>query len=229
MSDMAMWICEQTGNLETVAPAFSKMKELLIASGGGEQQPQYPIRYWLTDNAVLSENAKQSPWCSTREAGLPSKVAAMSEKEEQELVDSILFGLKEHQNLVICLPSASSRALATINKPVHILVVGASNLARLASALEGTGITIGRVTTTNWKPSKESVEILAGHVKASVEGERPSAIVFQMLDNLFYMGRKIDGTTKQPAKDKKGQFHIEGDLVLDLELLGTVTICEHKL
>ena len=134
--------------------------------------------------------------------------------EEQELVDSKLYGLKEHQNLMICLPSASSRTLAKINKPVHILVVGGSNWARLASALEGTGITIGQVTTTNWKPSKESVEILAGHVKTSVEGERPLAIVFQMLDNLLYMGRKIDGTTKQAAKDKKGQFHIEGDLVL---------------
>ena len=214
MFDMATWICEQTGDLETVAPAFSKMKELLIASGGGEQQPHYPVRYWLTDNAVTAEHAKQSPWCSTGETGIPSKVAAMSEKEEQELVDSILLGLKEHQNLEICLRNACSRSLATSNKPVHILVVGASNSARLASALEGSGITIGRVTTTNWKPSKESVEILASHVKASVEGERPSAIVFQMLDNLFYMGRKIDGTTKQPAKDKTGQFHIEGDLVL---------------
>ena len=82
MFDMATWICEQTGDLETVAPAFSKMKELLIASGGGEQQPHYPVRYWLTDNAVTAEHAKQSPWCSTGETGIPSKVAAMSEKEE---------------------------------------------------------------------------------------------------------------------------------------------------
>ena len=76
------------------------------------------------------------------------------------------------------------------------------------------GITIGRVTTTNWKPSKESVDTLAAYVKTSVEGERPAAVVFQMHDSLVYMGRSIDGTTKQPFKDKQGNYHVEGDLVL---------------
>ena len=214
LSDMATWVSEQAGYIETVGPAFSKMKELLFNNGGGTQQPQYPARYWLTDNAVPSDSAKQSPWSSSGEVGLPSKVAAMSEKEEQELLSCILSGLKENQNLDICLPGASCRTGAKVTSPVHILVVGASNSARLATALEGLGITIGRVTTTNWKPSKESVEILAAHVKSSVEGEKPAAVVFNMHDNLLYMGRSIDGTTKQAFKDKKGHFHVEGELVL---------------
>ena len=33
-----------------------------------------------------------------------------------------------------------------------------------------------------------------------------------MHDNLLYMGRNIDGTTKQAFKDKKGHFHVEGEL-----------------
>ena len=76
------------------------------------------------------------------------------------------------------------------------------------------GISIGRVTTTNRKPSKECVEILAAHVKTSVEGEKPAVVVFHMHDNLLYMGRNIDGTTKQAFKDMKGHFHVEGELVL---------------
>ena len=65
-------------------------------------------------------------------------------------------------------------------------MVGASNSFKLAAALTDLGITTGRVTTANWKPSKESVEILAGYVKASVEGENPAEVVFQMHDNLLY-------------------------------------------
>ena len=212
--DLATWASEQTGYMETVGPAFSKMKELLINSSGGAQQLQYPARYWLTDNAVPADNAKQSPWSSSGEVGLPCKVAAMSEKEEQELLNCILSGLKENQNLDLCLPGASCRTGAKVTSPVHILVVGASNSTRLASALEGMGISIGRVTTTNRKPSKESVEILAAHVKTSVEGEKPAVVVFHMHDNLLYMGRNIDGTTKQAFKDMKGHFHVEGELVL---------------
>ena len=109
----------------------------------------------------------------------------MAEKDEQTLLDCILSGLQQHQNLEISLPHGSSRSLVRINKPVHILVVGASNSAKLATALEGMGITVGRVTTSNWKPSKESVEILAAYVRTSVEGERPAAVVFQMHDNLL--------------------------------------------
>ena len=80
--------------------------------------------------------------------------------------------------------------------------------------MEEMGITTGRVTTTNWKPSKDSVEVLAAYVKSSVEGENPAAVVFQMHDNLLYMGRKIDGSTRQQFKDKMGRYHVEGDLVL---------------
>ena len=91
---------------------------------------------------------------------------------------------------------------------------GASNSAKRASAMEGMGIIVGRVTTTNWKPSKENEDILEAYVKTSVEGERPTAVVFQMHNNLLYMGRSIDGTTKQHYEDKQGIFHVEGDLVL---------------
>ena len=161
------------------------MRELLIQNGAGDQQQQYPVRYWLTDNAVQGEWAKRSPWCSTGEAPHPKSVGPMAEKDEQTLLNCILSGLQQHQNLEISLPHGSSRSLVRINKPVHILGVGASNSAKLATALEGMGITVGRVTTSNWKPSKESVEILAAYVRTSVEGERPAAVVFQMHDNLL--------------------------------------------
>ena len=88
--------------------------------------------------------------------------------------------------------------------------VGASNSCRLSAALEDLGVTTGRVTTANWKPSKDSVEVLAAYVKASVEGEKPEAVVFQMHDNLLYMGRNIGSSSKQPFKDKTGNYYVEG-------------------
>ena len=135
----------------------------------------------------------------------------MAEKDEQALLDCILSGLQQHQTRGMSLLLASSRSPVRVNNPVHILVVGASNSAKLASAMEGI---VGRVTTTNWKTSKENVDILVAYVKTSVEGERPTAVIFQMHDNLLYMGRSINGTTKQHYKDKQGIFHVEGDLVL---------------
>ena len=214
LSDMASRVAEQSGYIETIGEGFAKMKELLIQNMVGATQQQYLVRYWLDDNAVQGEWAKRSPWCSTGDADLTNSAGPMAEKDEQALLDCILSGLQQHQNLEMSLPLASSRSLVRVNKPVHILVVGASNSAKLASAMEGMGIIVGRVTTTNWKPSKENLDILEAYVKTSVEGERPTAVVFQMHNNLLYMGRSIDGTTKQHYEDKQGIFHVEGDLVL---------------
>ena len=212
--DLASWVAEQSGYIETVGEGFAKMKELLLQNMVGVAQLQYPARYWLADNAVQGEWAKRSPWYSNGDGALTNSVGHMAERDEQCLLNSILSGLQQHQNLEMALPLASSRSLVRINKPVHILVVGASNSAKLASAMEGMGITVGRVTSSNWKPSKENVDILAAYVRTSVEGERPTAVVFQMHDNLLYMGRSIDGTTRQHHKDKEGRFHVEGELVL---------------
>ena len=44
-------------------------------------------------------------------------------------------------------------------------------------------------------------------MKAAVEIEKPTAVVFfihNQHDNLLYMGRTIDGTTKQQYGDKPG-------------------------
>ena len=42
-----------------------------------------------------------------------------------------------------------------------ILVVGASNAERLALMLEQKACSVTRIITTNWRPSRESVEVLA--------------------------------------------------------------------
>ena len=111
----------------------------------------------------------------------------MSKKDKQAILLNLASGLKENQNLILELSGASSRTLPQVIRTVHVLVVGASNSYKLSSALEEMGITTGRVTTANWKPSKDSVDILAAYVKTSVEEEKPAAVVFQMHDNLLYM------------------------------------------
>ena len=124
LSDLASWVTEQSGYIETVGEGFAKMKELLIQNMGGAAQQQYPVRYWIADNGVQGEWAMRSPWYSTGDAALNNSAGPMAEKDEQVLLDCILSGLQQHQNLEMALPLASSRSLVLVNKPVHILVVG---------------------------------------------------------------------------------------------------------
>ena len=190
---MASWINSQSGISEAVGPAFAKMRELLISSGvgGGAPDSISGALLAIADNAAPCDGPKQSSWCSNGGMQLCNGTAAMSKKDKQAILLNLASGLKENQNLILELSGASSRTLPQVIRTVHVLVVGASNSYKLSSALEEMGITTGRVTTANWKPSKDSVDILAAYVKTSVEEEKPAAVVFQMHDNLPYMGRNI--------------------------------------
>ena len=61
LSDMASWVAEQSGYIETIGEGFAKMKVLLIQNMVGATQQQYPVRYWLADNTVQGRWAKRSP------------------------------------------------------------------------------------------------------------------------------------------------------------------------
>ena len=173
---MASWINSQSGISEAVGPAFAKMRELLISSGvgGGAPDSISGALLAIADNAAPCDGPKQSSWCSNGGMQLCNGTAAMSKKDKQAILLNLASGLKE-------------KTLPQVIRPVHVLVVGAGNSYKLSSALEEMGITTGRVTTANWKPSKDSVDILAAYVKTSVEEEKPAAVVFQMHDNLLYM------------------------------------------
>ena len=102
---------------------------------------------------------------------------------------------------------------ASSNSGLKILVVGASNARRFAAELAGMADRVSHVLTNNWRPSKLRVEELAGCVAENVR-DKPDAIVFQLLDNILYQGRCLDGSTSLQSKDGDGRFHVEGELIL---------------
>ena len=58
------------------------------------------------------------------------------------------------------------------------------------------------------------MEELASCVAENVRTDKPDAIVFQLLDNILYQGRCLDGSTLLQSKDGDGRFHVEGELIL---------------
>ena len=58
------------------------------------------------------------------------------------------------------------------------------------------------------------MEELASCVAENVRTDKPDAIVFQLLDNILYQGRCLDGSTSLQSKDGDGRFHVEGELIL---------------
>ena len=66
-----------------------------------------------------------------------------------------------------------------------VLIVGASNAKRPAEAMESLVAKVDHTITTNWRPLKERVEVLAGTVTRGVDLVKPDMVLFQLLDNVL--------------------------------------------
>ena len=56
---------------------------------------------------------------------------------------------------------------------------------------------VTKVETFNWKPEAEAVRELVASVEAVVMNTAPDGVIFQLLDNVLYMAKKLDGSTGQ--------------------------------
>ena len=110
--------------------------------------------------------------------------------------------------------SLSEAAAAAADRRKKFMVIGASNSEKLAFALEEAGVKAGRITTRNWRAADETVAVIEDHIIKGIQAEDPETVVYQLLDNLVFLGRKLDGTTELPKRSASGIYHVAGDLIV---------------
>ena len=133
----------------------------------------------------------------------PDGIPAMSKGAEEGIVLSRIamlnnaFGLGLSSSICFdCTGTALADARRELSKRQLVAVAGASNAARLATALRATGIPVVTLKTPGWKITKQSVEQLVNElVNLSLA---PDIIVLQCLDNSAFFVQNEDGTLTLP-------------------------------
>jgi hypothetical protein len=88
---------------------------------------------------------------------------------------------------------------------VDYLIVGGSNAARLARALDGMGYSTCLVSKPGWRIERGSVEQLTKLVKNTITDQVPGMVVLQLLDNSTFYGKAQDGSWLPPNADDNGR------------------------
>ena len=168
--------------------------------------------------AGLGSRFKLTPWRSDPAQPRPASCDQMSEATEARILESLASDLAGYFQIQVGLQGAHDRAIPEkvpgSNSGYKILVVGASNARRLAGAMEGMVEKVNHVLTTNWRPSKISVEELTRFVGNNVREDKVDAIIFQLLDNVLFQGRSFDDSTTHQTRDGSGRYHVKGELIL---------------
>ena len=150
---------------------------------------------------------------------IAAAVNPFSEVTEASIIKCLLEELNSKMGMEVdCSPNFSRSLDPSDNKVPGqgggFLMVGNSNAARTAAALREEGCYVNMVRTTNWQPTRDGSTALADHVREAVWVGQTGATVFQILDNLLYMGRLPDGTISHAKRDNDRKFHVIGDLVI---------------
>ena len=105
---------------------------------------------------------------------------------------------------------------ATEQVPSTFLVVGASNAARTADALERTGQTVKRAAILGWRCTKQTAPMMAELVAEKLRGVTGQCtVVFQLYDNNFFMTRTEEGGLVPAVRsESNSRFHMLGESVM---------------
>ena len=94
-----------------------------------------------------------------------------------------------------------------------MVVAGASNAARLVTALKAVGTQVMALTTPSWKITKLNVEQLVNELVNI--SPAPDTIVFQCMDNSAFFVQNEDGTLTLLCRSRSdNKHHVLGELKL---------------
>jgi hypothetical protein len=97
----------------------------------------------------------------------------------------------------------------------RVIVVGASHGARIAMAMEDIGAIVIDLSCPGWRITPENVNSM-GQQLTSVLAEKfdgETLILYQLLDNSFYLACDAAGIRSLPVKGSDGKYHVPGRLV----------------
>ena len=216
MSVLQSW-CKAAGSpADLLHLAMGAAISVCEESKVGPGTPHTP-QTWRLPSDIFGEGEQRFYNYSSNDA-VPVATGMLSTTQERRILAAMKTELNSKRGLAIgdlvadrTLSEAAARAADRRRK---YLVIGASNSERLSRAMEEKGAKVAKVVTRNWKAADETVAVVAEHIKGGVESVEPEVVVFELLDNLVFLGRRVDGTTELPKRSANGIYHISGELIV---------------
>jgi len=187
--------------------------------GPGWADPRLNIRLPVS----LKEGAGTYPCASGGWGNRPRKIIPLNEAGERFWCTKLIGELNRELSLGLDMSVSVGRTLASVQGRAdqvqigRIIVIGASNAGKTATALRQGGVSVLPITKSGWVASKDNVEA----VMVEVECEKRDQDVFliQCMENgTFYLLNEETGNMALPEKTENGAFHATGKVCVAKEV-----------
>jgi hypothetical protein len=154
---------------------------------------------------------------------VPEKIEPVHENDERCIMEQFVQELNQHfmteLAAEVCVDrEAEAEEEAGEQSALHgkrVVVVGASHGARIAMAMEDIGAIVIDLSCPGWRITPENVNSMSQQL-ATVLAEKfdgETLILYQLLDNSFYLACDAAGNRTLPVKSSNGKYHVPGRLV----------------
>jgi len=187
------------------------VQEIWANAKGG----QFTTEKFRHDMPGNQSNAfEQRSWVSGGWAS-PSEAQPFTPDSEEKIVQCLTRELNSLFDLGLCTEPIVDRLFKEVQQTRKILVIGGSHSIREAEALSERGFEVISVAVRGWRPNLTACEDMAAKVEEAVQRMSSGDLcLVHCFDNIAYMARSEEGGDLPIRKFFKGDYHIEGDLVL---------------
>ena len=210
--DFDSWLATASAPGGTTLPSTRHIFwETVLSNGEGTVQSSGEYTVMMP---VSTRNPRKRPMVSERISDpIPCKINPVTPLQEKKIVHAMLSELNSVYGLTLdCDPDLSREPLppASLDESRTVLI-GASHMSRVASALIVEGEDVSNLATPGWIPSKSNLKTAADFCE-SLKLEKGDRVVIDIWSNTAYMGSDEHGLPHKAFKESDGKYHIKGSL-----------------
>jgi hypothetical protein len=215
--ELAGWYSKfYAGMIQGMGSVLTKLVNFVINNGSGYTVLEHVEAYTVPLPISLDQGSGTAPTTFHTSRSRPSTLSGMDEGCIGGILDSILDTLKREFVIGVGVTSVNAasaegvQSAATCRK--KIMLVGASNLKKVAAHLESQGFEVADLCTPGWSVTPGAVAELVSAIK-QIGNSDDCVLVLDLYGNNMYRYKECDGTASKPYK-QGGGYHMAGEVVV---------------
>jgi hypothetical protein len=161
---------------------------------------------------VSSRNPRKKPFTSESPTQvLPARVGPLSELGEKTIVTALLSEVNSICGLSLDINASTDRSVGppASHDDCRTVILGASHMSRIATAMSEDGVKVTSLATPGWKPTKENIARAAEFCSA-MEPTKNDRFILDLWSNSAFMGTDVAGLPCKVYRDDDGRYHVQG-------------------
>jgi len=214
--ELAAWFSRMyTGNIQGMGAGWNKLITKVIENSTGGTTLTCPESYTVLLPASLDAHAQMLPHTYVTRSSRPLILKGTDKGFQTELLNALAETLGRDFQIPVGIGSNPVNATekASVKGTIRrIILVGASNLHKVAQHLGGQGYDIVNLCVPGWMASPTSITNMCSQL-SEVPMDDETAIVFDVFGNSTFRFENWDGSIFMPMK-MGGGYHLAGDVTV---------------